>query len=272
MAFDDDEDAGGDPVHLYALTGTGSLAWYLTSDNVSHTYGGHTYDPIQVAASDLVSVSTLDPEALVVRIPGTHEVCLRYGFGSPPQNLSLTVYRKQTGGDVRQIWSGTVPNVAAEGDWCELRCPSILGDRLEVEAPGWRHQSQCNNVLYDDICRVPKTGANVASTTVASITGDGSTIVVASVGAAADQWFRGGSVIRTADGESRLIVDQVGTTLRLHAPFYVISVSNAVTLEAGCDRAAGTCRDKFANIANFTGAPFVPIERVLFGWGGRLRP
>ena len=45
-----------------------------------------------------------------------------------------------------------------------------------------------------------------------------------------------------------------------------------MTLEAGCDRSAATCRNKFANIDNFTGAPFVPIERVLFGWGGRLRP
>lgn len=39
---------------------------------------------------------------------------------------------------------------------------------------------------------------------------------------------------------------------------YDFVIGDAVTLEAGCDRAFDTCRDKFSNVVNFRGEPHVP--------------
>lgn len=261
MAYDDDEDIGGDPVELFKFIGPGT-AWYLTSDTAAHTYASNSYTPTAIVASELPSNGTADPEALVVRIPGDHAIALAYGYGSPPSSLTLTVYRKQTGGDVRQLWHGSVPNVSPDGDWCELRSPSILGDRLEVDAPRNGFQGQCNNRVYDSICRVAKSAPYVTSTTVSSISTDGLTVTVAGVGGNPDAWFARGDITRATDGESRMIVAQVGAVLTLQAPFRTLAASDSVTMAAGCDGWNGTCASKFSNIANHTGTPFVPTVRL----------
>lgn len=49
----------------------------------------------------------------------------------------------------------------------------------------------------------------------------------------------------------------VTLTLLDHAP-YDIDLGDAFRLTAGCDRALGTCRDKFDNLRRFGGFPFMP--------------
>jgi len=47
--------------------------------------------------------------------------------------------------------------------------------------------------------------------------------------------------------------------LTLHLPFpYPIAVGDQAMLEAGCDRLLATCRDKFANVGNYRGEPYIP--------------
>ena len=42
-----------------------------------------------------------------------------------------------------------------------------------------------------------------------------------------------------------------------------IAVGDIFEVGAGCDKRATTCRDKFANIVNFRGEPFIPgIDKV----------
>ncbi len=49
----------------------------------------------------------------------------------------------------------------------------------------------------------------------------------------------------------------------LDAPVAAMAPADGFTIRAGCDKAAMTCRDKFANIANFRGFPDIPGEKTV---------
>lgn len=48
---------------------------------------------------------------------------------------------------------------------------------------------------------------------------------------------------------------------------YAFTVGDSITLEAGCDRQVSTCINRFANLVNFRGEPFIPGTDKLLHWG-----
>ena len=44
---------------------------------------------------------------------------------------------------------------------------------------------------------------------------------------------------------------------------YTISIGDTYTVTAGCDKQLSTCRDRFANVANFRGEPHLPGNDAL---------
>jgi len=64
------------------------------------------------------------------------------------------------------------------------------------------------------------------------------------------------------DGTTRAIAAQVGDQITLvqRLPEGTWAIGDAVTLYPGCDRLYTTCRDKFANVPNFFGFPFIPRD------------
>ncbi len=96
----------------------------------------------------------------------------------------------------------------------------------------------------------------------------------------ADRWFeRGRLVVQTgaAVGLVGMIKsDRLTGSDRLVDLWQAIAapvvVGDAVQLEAGCDRAAQTCRGKFANFLNFQGFPHIPGEDWLSSYPVSTRP
>ncbi len=87
-----------------------------------------------------------------------------------------------------------------------------------------------------------------------------------------DDWFTYGKVEVTSGanaGFKREVKDHFnsGTNavciLQEAFPFAFV-IGDAVILEAGCDRQMITCRDKFSNLVNFRGEPYIPgTDKVL---------
>ena len=80
-----------------------------------------------------------------------------------------------------------------------------------------------------------------------------------------EAWFEGGQLTvltGAATGLSGLIKSDVGLEtrqIRLWTPIAApIAVGDQLRLTAGCDKAALTCREKFANLLNFRGFPDIP--------------
>lgn len=54
-------------------------------------------------------------------------------------------------------------------------------------------------------------------------------------------------------------VEGSNTRIRLQEPIpFAIEAGDSVTLTAGCDRTLATCKDKFSNVINFRGEPYIP--------------
>lgn len=265
MAFDDDEKSveASAPRELYKFV-TSQGSYYLTTHNAALTYLGNSYTPTPLLRTSFGGATTNDPPELIIELPASHALVTALAFGnSPPADIAATIYRYQVvSASAIVVHVGSVTSVSIEGRIAKLRSPSAFDDVMSTSIPTAYIQTLCNHRLYDARCQVAPTSFDVA-TTVSSVTGR--TVVVASVGGQANQWFRTGDIVRDSDGERRMIVDQTSTTLIISAPFPALAATNAVTLYAGCDHGIKTCRDKFSNVANFGGHPLMPQTNPFAG-------
>lgn len=162
------------------------------------------------------------------------------------------------------LFRGTLGEVShgAGGFQAELRG---LAEALNVPR-GRVYHSRCDAVLGDARCRVAMDGPGMAEEVVVLSVEDARVFVVEGAGEYAPDWFaRGRGIVLggAADGlEERVKLDRPvpgGRRVELWAPLGAAPVAgDRMRLEAGCDKAMATCRDKFDNVLNFRGFPHIP--------------
>ena len=144
-----------------------------------------------------------------------------------------------------------------------------LAHDLDVER-GRLYQRSCSADLGDAKCRVNLALAAFHTSATALTTTDMS--LTANLGAFEESFFTGGRLTFTSGANAGASVEvkehtKIGTTALLmfwasspHTP----QPGDTFTLQAGCDKAMETCRDKFNNLVNFRGFPHMPgTDRVL---------
>jgi uncharacterized phage protein (TIGR02218 family) len=140
-----------------------------------------------------------------------------------------------------------------------------LADRLNQES-GRLYTAACNADLGDARCKVNLAlPAFHGAGTVAALS---ATSVFTADGLAgfADGWFTGGRLSFTSGANSGVAVevkthraDAAGVAMALwQALPEPIAPGDGFTVTAGCDKFFATCRDRFANGANFRGFPHIP--------------
>ena len=150
----------------------------------------------------------------------------------------------------------------------------------ELDQPrGRRYQAGYDADLGDARCKVDLSSSTfrVATNVTAS---DGDLLFTAAAASYADGWFDGGLAQFTsgANAGARTMIkahraSASGAAISLWAPLgHPIAISDAVTLTAGCDKAFSTCREKFANIANFRGFPHMPGNDVVMSYPNATDP
>jgi len=129
---------------------------------------------------------------------------------------------------------------------------------------GQIYQRQCPAQLGDAHCRVDLASADHSVSTVVLVARQ--EVVTTAALDLPSGWFSGGLLNsngvagaikddQTIDGARRIILwDVVPGGLLAGEP---------VTLIAGCDHRAQTCKDKFSNLINFQGFPFLPEREIL---------
>lgn len=140
-----------------------------------------------------------------------------------------------------------------------------LADRLSQQS-GRLFTARCSADLGDARCRFDLVAAGLQGEgDVASIEST-STIIAAGLDAFAEGVFSGGKLTWTSganDGLSVEIKDHrvISGHARLslwQAMPEVIAGGDTFIITAGCDKRFATCRDRFANAANFRGFPHIP--------------
>lgn len=261
--YDDKEESVGDsaPFELYEFVGT-YRNYYMTTDALPHVFNSQTFNPVAGLKRSTLKVGTHEDDNvdMTIQIPIIEQIVKDYAFQTTPPSLILTIYRFQRDAATYvAYWKGPIASISVDDEFATFRTPSKFGSLLSGNIPNVYVQPPCNNVLFDERCKVSRT-ANSLDTQVSAV--EGRVISIPSLGGFPDGWFVGGEVAIPARNERRMIVAQSGNLLTVNYEFGRISVGTSVQVTAGCDHSyngANGC-PKFNNQPNFGGCPFVPGE------------
>lgn len=165
-----------------------------------------------------------------------------------------------------RYWIGSI-----EYDGVEFAASMAGPERWLKKTFGQTHGRVCHFRLGDTDC-----GVNLASFTISGVVegcldGEAKRVIKAStLGSFSDNYFAQGEIVFTSgpnDGLRGDVKSSVGATLeielQLPMPFR-IEPGDTFDIIAGCNGLKRTCKDKFSNLPQFGGDPYIPgADRVL---------
>jgi hypothetical protein len=264
MSFDSDEKsvATNRPAELYEFAAP-TKTYRYTSASDTIVYAGNTYTPAAIKRSTIVQTGSQDPTQFTVEAPVDLAFVADQRGVIPSQGITFTLRRLQRVSGIATVRkmgkvSSIVRKRSGNTQVAIIAIPSLLDIALATMVPGLVFQSNCNNHLYDAVCTVDRNLYKV-TTTVSSIA-DSLNLTVGSDGGHPGDWFDGGEMIHVASGERRTILFRTGgTSFRIKDPFPALANGDSLQLFAGCKkRLDSDCLNKFNNVVNFTGFPFIP--------------
>lgn len=262
---------------LYRFVKGGTI-WTLTNIDEPYDYNGETYLPVPISRGTTEQNDELSRANLSITLSVFHQIAAELVRYRDEQVLSLTLFRVEedwNGSEmVSVVWKGRVTSATAAGSEVDLKCESVF---TSLRRPGLRarYQRTCRHTLYGTACGLLKElfAWPGVLTSIA-----GTSMVVPEAAGKPDGYFTGG-MVGTPDGGFRFIMQHVGTNLTLSYPIpsleaevagYGNNYGNnyggvAVTLYPGCDHLKQTCLDKFNNLDNFGGFPWIPTRNPMDG-------
>lgn len=181
------------------------------------------------------------------------------------------------------LWRGAIGEVRREGQafTAELRG---LADALAQDS-GRLFTAACGADLGDARCGVDLSGPALRGDGVVTTPTGASALRASGLSAFADGLFTAGRLRWTSGANAGLAVevrehraaDGVVTLMLWQTPPEPVAPGDGFVVTAGCDKRFSTCRDRFANAANFRGFPHIPGNDFLIsyplpgaGGGGKL--
>jgi len=273
MTFDAFESSTelGQPIEIYQIVlGPTTYRWTSAEDSV--VVMSVNYDPLACSRGRIGQSREERQATLEVTVPASFAFVRQYIGSVPGSQAVLTISRLQRpdfpGPEVVQLFEGNVQSVAFVKDGQEAKIaatPTVSA--ISRQVPRFTYQGLCNNVLYDDGCKVDPTNAAFRLTANVSAV-SGATVTVPGAGAYGADWFVGGYVNLVVGSDFRMVLAQSGDVLTLLFPFPSGVVGQQVIVQAGCDHTIdGDCDTKFfttedatSNVINYGGFAFVPLS------------
>jgi uncharacterized phage protein (TIGR02218 family) len=244
----------------------GATAFRYTSRPEIVSDGVNTWLPVAMTTTEVTQSGEMAKDPVTMRMPRDNALAQTFINGAPDDITFVTIFRSHIGDDVVQTyWKGRVAGFSITGDEAEITCENIF-TALRRSGLRARYQKGCRHALYSTGCSMVL--ANFAAdATVSAVSGLEVTFTLDndSNGAVvfADGYFTGG-IMQAADG-MRYISNHVSGTLTLmqasnSLTTAVLGGPQSVTLYPGCSHTIADCRDKFNNLINFGGFPWIPGE------------
>lgn len=254
----------GSPTEFYLFT-LGSEVFRYTSQSAPVTVGGFEFTPRPITRTNPKISEEQAGVQLTITLPASDDVPMQYLGIAPAVRMSVTIFRQHRTDtptpEFITYWKGFVSNVRFRNKQAQMTCEPIqsLSGR---EIPRHDYGALCGHVLFDTGCKVIKADFSDA-VTVDSISASGDELVLDSLSTArpADSTFYTGGYVERANGDRRLILEYTFATdtVRILLPFEGLEVGETVTARAGCAHDVDTCKDKFNNVINYGGFPWVPL-------------
>ena len=254
---------GGRPVELFRFV-HGATVWTYSSGPEA-VYNSETYAVYPIGRDgEIEQTGEIHKSGLGVLMPRTSPISMLYLTGYPEHVMSLTIFRMHHGASDGPVvyWKGRVVSAERPDNVaCRLVCEPIF-TRLKQPGLRARYSRQCRHSLYRSGCNVDKDDYAAAGT-VSAVSASKKVLTITAADALADGWFQGG-MVATPGGGFLFIASHAGATITLQNPCG-LAVGNSVTLYPGCNLSRQTCKDKFDNILNFGGQPWIPLRNLFDG-------
>ena len=257
---------GGAPVELFEFQTDSEVRRYCTSDE-NVTFGGAVYDGTYPIKRTKIEASQ-DEGRSPIKVTASADLPFALNYVSNPPSsiatLSIKAYHQNdTDSQAVILWLGRVTNVKFDGDEAIVRCEPVFSS-LKRPALRRMYQTSCPHVLYGTACKVNKTSLQLITTIT---TNDSQVITNASISGQPDGYYTGGFVMWDDNGKiaRQTIKSHVGSVLTLLNPMFGLVTGKSITIFPGCDHALATCINKFNNVDNYGGFPYIPTKNPFGG-------
>jgi len=261
MSYTAREQSGydGHPLLLFRFS-LGESQWLYTSADHVVAMGEDEYQPIYIKGGRIVRCGDARKSTLEIEVAAQNPVALVFLPGWIGGLMLVTVYRHHyEDADFSVQWKGRVVSCKWAGSVATLSCDSAF---TLFRRAGLRrnYQPGCPHVLFGPGCTVNADLHRVAATVTAV---SGNALTIAELGAWAAGYFTGGMLRFGSD--YRMITGHVGNAITTLDAVPNLVEGSAVELWPGCARDMATCHDKFNNLDNFGGLPFLPRKNPFSG-------
>jgi len=248
---------GSRPVELYTFV-QGSDQFFYTSAEGTVSFLGTDYLPLSIKRGNPVQSREQKSTQLVLTAPAVSDIATPFIPVQPSVEMTVSIQRIQPDETPSLstsilMFEGFVSSVAFKDEIAEFRCIPF-NELFTREIPRFQYQGLCNHVLYDTRCKVNKALFQHSG---AVLSVDGNQIQISGL-PTTNLPFIGGYIEIPGVGQPRLVLDQVGDVVTILIPFTQDVVGVTIDAFQGCDHTATVCAQKFNNILNYGGFPFVP--------------
>lgn len=248
------------PAKLYHIW-RGETHWRYTSGLKPIVYNGNTYYSAPIKRGAIQRDSDINADTVNIDCARTMPPINEYTSYNLVDAIWVTVYNvfwNQNPIEAMPIFSGLIEKITSQGPSARMSCVS-LEFFLNRNIPRYRYQPGCNHTLYGTQCG--ETEADFQTTAlVGAISANKFTLTLsgATFEGNAEPYYLLGNLY--FGDHLRMIVGHSGLTVTMRYAIDILEVGDEVTVSAGCDKVKETCRDKFNNIDNFFGFPYVAFE------------
>lgn len=244
------------PAEIYHIWRDGGQHWRYTSGDVDINYDGNLFTVASIKRGPVSNSAKLEVTTLEVMSAAITDPTADFVASNPVEPLwieVIKVHRANTNNGL-VIFIGQIKSVVFKGMEASARCVGFENFLMQP-VPIYRFQPSCNNRLFDTKCGV--SSSSYKTTTTITVV-DALTFTSSAFDALTDGYFVRGNLVW--GDYSRMITAHVGAQIQIRYP--ILGISSGVTVDAyaGCDLNIKTCRDRFNNVINFFGHPYVPKD------------
>lgn len=264
----------GEPIEVYDFR-HGNEVYRYTSASNNVTWKGNTYIAKYGISRNSVSQDAEDYSGRVeIVLSRKSEVARMYIEYLPTSQVEITINRfhaddSDPDNNFVQVFKGTVLTCKFNQLEATLKCAPMTASFKRV-IPIHTFQASCNHTVFSQTTQSGDSahtgvyhGCNanpslyLVDTTVQAV--NGATLVIDALSAKADNYYQGG-IVYLDNGETRMIRQHIGNTVILEHRIQGLKAGNAVKVLPGCDGQESTCRNKYNNVANFSGFSRIPFN------------
>jgi len=243
-------------IELYRIK-DGQNEYYYTSsnkeytvDNIASTVYGITFIPRAINRSE-ISIDSIEKDNFDFEVPISLKPFDEFIYINPNNSIFVYLYNNEG----HSLYTGKVSNVEfnLKKHNMKIKVSNIISI-LSNNIPKNNFSPGCSYDLYSKDCEILEEDRKITLIN-SDYTIDNNLTITLKNGTYTNEFSGGFCII---DGQNNYIISHSINTVKFLYPIKNTIFNSDIFMFPGCDKTISSCRDKFNNLENFGGFPFVP--------------